>query len=1113
MEKNKTKNFVFRQNPILHKLLIQFKTEKEKYEFTVHEDTIIFDFLEQIIKVIKNETELTLEDIKIKNLDGTLVSETYYESFPISLILTTINEICLGDLSFQIKFVIDRNSMDNKTVEESKMIYFDEHNDCKLMFTSICDEKKKKSSNIEKPYIISTFGKAKIGKSRIISELLSDEIIFQKEKNFPDIGSDNDEVSKTKDIHLFERKTKEKFNKQGIENIKFIDIESFDAQYQNLSEKIIKQRRNINRVIMPKLLYSFSDIILLIIEKDDFGMNDETINILLDAARKIEIPHFPELIIILNKEHIDSENIIDVDLKQFYSTNLKIFEELFRSIKIFELPISQINGEYFDKKIHELNLEIIENLKEFPNTKNFCEKDWFKYVEALIQNSSQLENNFRFQNQIKEHNYQKAIRLFHSFKENDTNQGYLHSFVISCKYLILQNNFSFIQWKKFLENLISKKPSKRNLNETLDDSTLFVDFKMILEQYKNKYGNQNDSSILKGEYLKLVSSKNNILELLKEINLDEKLLKKWKLLDNHFSKIEKQFPENLCTICQENKNQVFYFKCKHMLCMNCHQRLNQNISDECLFCHKKIFKKVFFDIEKQSQKDHENKPIISILGDFPNECQDISHIILFTKILNSKTRIIFIYQENVTFLYFNIPLNERDLSKEYCQISTWFSRQILENYGVAWKQLFSNQRIKQYSYQKHSYFVHFINVTDFKIMSSKNSFGEIIVSSKNLRFENILIDFSSFEDIFFTNDDFNDKKNFVPTKIGSLRIENYKKNKNHFLSNVVENLIEKSKIIKNDFSMLLNYLIIETFEEIYQNYIEFQVLDLNIKDRLFAYLLDFKRYNEIYKINEITFKNLKSLFEKEKYQNLKIELIENNFDIFNELLNKDRIENLEIGNLTSFELGKFNSQLISNIEIEIDLQFLDNSKMNEFKRDMLKLSMLKHKNIQPIIGYKIDKGRIQIFNKKSTTFKDYYQKLSMKQLIEMLKQIAMGIKYLHSQGITDEIINENTIYIENGTPKIGNLGKNALNKIGSILHLKPVGSENIIDIYQFGLILAFIANSGVISSENIDTTFVQNLKKKKKYPPTFLELIQRCCVDQNCNSIDIAIIYLQDMIN
>ena len=442
----------------------------------------------------------------------------------------------------------------------------------------------------------------------------------------------------------------------------------------------------------------------------------------MDASRKIEIPHFPDLIIILNKESFDMK---EDDLNQIYLKKTKIFEELFRSIKIFSLPISQINGDYFDKKINLLNLEIIKNLKVLPNTKNFSEFDWFKYAEISIKNSNNFENNFLFQNEIKEHNYQKSIRLFDCFKENDTIEGYLHSFTICCKFLILQKNFSFIQWKKFLEILISKKPNlKKNsysITPNLDSSTLFIDFKIILENFKKKFEFENDKKILNEEILNLISFKNNHFDLLKEINLNEKLKKNWKLNENemnHFLKFEKQFPENFCLICQENKNQIFYFKCKHMLCFECNEKLNQINSKICLFCGKKIFKKVFFDISKQIQKNHEKKPLISILGEFPNECQDISHMILFTKILNLKTKIVFIYQENVTFLYFNIPLNERELSKQYFQISTWFSKQILENYGVAWKKLFSlNQKSNFLSFQKNSYFVHFINITDFKFVN------------------------------------------------------------------------------------------------------------------------------------------------------------------------------------------------------------------------------------------------------------------------------------------------------------------------------------------------------------------------------------------------------------
>jgi hypothetical protein len=241
-------NFVFRHNPIVHKTLVQFQIEETKYEFSTQEDTIISDFMEQIINVMENEKIITLEDIRFKNLDETFVSDSYY-SFPISLILSSINEILISDLTFQVKIAIDRNSLDHQYIEESKMIILDEGNDCKLYFSNKCCTKKQNASITEKPYIVSMFGKAKVGKSRILSELLSDKLVFLQDKNLPQIGSENSSISKTKDVHLFERFLK---IESQVKQVKFIDVESYDAEYVNQYEKIVNQRRKMNKELIPK---------------------------------------------------------------------------------------------------------------------------------------------------------------------------------------------------------------------------------------------------------------------------------------------------------------------------------------------------------------------------------------------------------------------------------------------------------------------------------------------------------------------------------------------------------------------------------------------------------------------------------------------------------------------------------------------------------------------------------------------------------------------------------------------------------------------------------------------------------------------------------------------
>jgi hypothetical protein len=240
-------NFVFRQNPLVHKTVVQFQIEETKYEFSTQEDTIISDFMEQIINVMGNE-KVVLDDIRFKNLDETFVSDSYY-SFPISLILSSINEILISDLIFQVKIAIDRNSLDHQFVEESKMIILDEGDNCKLYFSNKCYNKKQNASITEKPFIVSMFGKAKVGKSRILSELLSDKLLFHQDKNLPQIGSENNSISKTKDVHLFERNLK---IESPVKQVKFIDVESYDADYVNQYEKIVNQRRKMNKEIIPK---------------------------------------------------------------------------------------------------------------------------------------------------------------------------------------------------------------------------------------------------------------------------------------------------------------------------------------------------------------------------------------------------------------------------------------------------------------------------------------------------------------------------------------------------------------------------------------------------------------------------------------------------------------------------------------------------------------------------------------------------------------------------------------------------------------------------------------------------------------------------------------------
>jgi hypothetical protein len=189
-------------------------------------------------------------------------------------------------------------------------------------------------------------------------------------------------------------------------------------------------------------------------------------------------------------------------------------------------------------------LKIVENLSEIPNTKRFSDKDWWNYIEMLVENSKNFDNIFDLQNKIKEHAFNQSIRLFNSFKSNETTEGYLHSFLSCCKYLILKRNLSTIQWKKFLEYMISKKP-----NSALLDSNLFVDFKKFLEIYRKKFSKFSDTE-MDEELFKIVSHENNLKDLLKEIQLDDIFFERWKLKSNNFVKLKSQCAEDLCNICQ-----------------------------------------------------------------------------------------------------------------------------------------------------------------------------------------------------------------------------------------------------------------------------------------------------------------------------------------------------------------------------------------------------------------------------------------------------------------------------------------------------------------------------------------------------------------------------------
>jgi hypothetical protein len=378
-------------------------------------------------------------------------------------------------------------------------------------------------------------------------------------------------------------------------------------------------------------------------------------------------------------------------------------------------------------------------------------------------------------------------------------------------------------------------------------------------------------------------------------------------------------------------------------------------------------------------------------------------------------------------------------------------------------------------------------------MFAKNKYGGIKLSSKSLSFQNILIDFSSFEDIFLTDDE-----KFTKTSIGSLRLENFKKTKKMSLSLVIDNLINVSQFFKNDMEKLTQFLIVFIFEEIYENYLDFKFLDEDIEERCFAYLLDIEK-----KIQKNLRSNLILYLKTDKFKDLKNELKNKNFGEFLKLLNEERLNMLNITNRNSLENIIISSDvLIEDVDVE---------KLNEFKSEILKLSKLNHPNIISILGYYLDSKRIVIYNKKAVPFQDIYQNFNFKDLLKILREIAFGVKYLHEKNITHEILNEKTVFFENGKPKIGMLGRNALNNVGTILQLKQIGRETSIDIYQFGLLLVFITkDENLIKSMNSST--LESLKKKKKFPDKLIELIKRCCLDQNCNSIDIPIYYLNEII-
>lgn len=560
MEKENKIQFIIQPN--LYQISLQIN---QKLAFKIYESTKYINFI-QNLKVFFSIEE---KDIKIQRREEISISKELENMIPITLLVETFDFIFIKGVKYLVEIQIQNPSQEDKDQNLLFTIQEFDHNIFQktLNWKMIKSQSIKKTKFCQKGGIVSVFGKINSGKSRLLLEFLSDERLFENQTlKTPFVGYQDHSMT-THNTYLFEREVKDK---DSLMNIKCIDIEGISGA------SISVRRKNVTYQI-AKLIYSISDVILVVTSIENAR---ETIDLLFEGVKNVELKEKPEIILCINQingNEKDKENF-EKGLNQMTSISFSFHKYVW-------IPSCIDNGELFQKKIKQLNDEIFNSLKKQSKLKkqHLLPQNWFSFVKKVVYKSN--EDVFDILGKMKQHPYQMAIYLFdHLFNSN--NLSYYMSCLICSKFMALKKVTSLYERKRLVTYFKTKVPKK------FDYFYLEIDFTGILDLYYHQYMNKSEDEVFLLLQV-LMQGNYSLKQILFEIDEELKFLKVWKIRDEEAGKFYNKLTnysnfDSKCSVCIENMSEIFLYKCKHFICKECCKEMKSIHQSFCPICKKEI---------------------------------------------------------------------------------------------------------------------------------------------------------------------------------------------------------------------------------------------------------------------------------------------------------------------------------------------------------------------------------------------------------------------------------------------------------------------------------------------------------------------------------------------
>lgn len=477
-----------------------------------------------------------------------------------------------------------------------------------------------------------------------------------------------------------------------------------------------------------------------------------------------------------------------------------------------------------------------------------------------------------------------------------------------------------------------------------------------------------------------------------------------------------------------------------------------------------------------------------LIGEIPHQIQCFEHVVSLTKQIKGNN-IVLINDSNYLFVYFNISLISREESEKYVELGNWVSRHVIDNYGLNWKLLYikNKKELKPNlkSYQRHYYSLHFFNIGEMKWFTNSIDYGEFQLGLEYLKEK----DFNLISEKFDVEYGKEFDKSFIKSEIFFIRFYN-KMNSTQYLSPVVEKVIERFLFIPYEPISIVKYLVLLVLKESIDSFKLFHTVD-NLIQICLAYILNFSQNQAInfrYKLNLASWKYdsmievFNVIVKLDPFEEILKAHGNLNFKLCKKLLFE---EMTKIINLSSVESHLYEKKDHEILPIGYSLRKEITTKMeNDFINDMLKLSLINHPNIIPVLGYHIDKQTTEviIYNSLYQSLESFILKNSYNEK-KIAYNIAKGLYHLHFNNIYHSNLNTSSIFICGTQVKIGLIGQD------SIFKLRTHQGTN--DIISFGYIFLYLIFKVQIPSEEV-LNYLEKLKKNQNH---YYEIISKCFED------------------